>query len=166
MKDKHIQTVAPLEVSASNEVVTDQGMSDDRVQQYFDQLINAITRTDAKFKHADSAETIEACRERAEATLQLMNPQDPFEGMLTAQMAAIHNVAMSNLTFGQTIPGHMPKMRGQLLGQGRKLCKSYAELLDTLVRYRQRDQKNQSLVVGRVDVHDGGQAIVGNMNAK
>lgn len=166
MKFKHLPSVSPQEVSASNLSVTDRGMNDELLQKHFGQLIKAITRTDAKFKHADSAEKIEACRKRAEATLRLMNPQDSFEGMLIAQMVAIHNVAMSNLTYGQTTPGHMPETRGQLVGQGVKLCKSYTQLLETLMRYRQRDQKNQSLVVGRVDVHDGGQAIVGNMNAK
>lgn len=91
-----------------------------------------------------------------------MKPRDELEGMLIGQLIATHNAAMEcyrrAMLGEQTFEG-----RRENLNQANKLCRSYAALTETLDRHRGKGQ--QRIVVEHVNVHPGGQAIVGAVTA-
>lgn len=89
-----------------------------------------------------------------------VEPKDEFEGMLAAQLLASHNAAMEcyrrAMIAEQTLEG-----RKENLGQANKLSRTHATLLEALNRHRGKGQ--QKVTVEHVHVHNGGQAIVGNV---
>jgi hypothetical protein len=97
------------------------------------------------------------------ATLDLLigvDPKDELEGMLAAQLLASHNAAMEcyrrAMLSQQTFEG-----RRENLNQANKLSRTHATLLEALNRHRGKGQ--QKVTVEHVHVHEGGQAIVGNV---
>src|SRR5271166_3625269 len=87
-------------------------------------------------------------------------PKDEIEGMLAAQLIACHNASMEcyrrAMIGEQTFEG-----RRENLSQANKLSRTYATLLEALNRHRGKGQ--QKVTVEHVHVHEGGQAIVGNV---
>ncbi len=96
------------------------------------------------------------------AAMSGMKPQDEIEGMLVAQMIAMHNASMECLRRAM-ISEQSFEGRGQNLNSANKLSRSYAALLDSLSRYRGKGVSEQRVTVQHVHVSDGGQAIVGNV---
>ena len=99
-----------------------------------------------------------------QASIQLaraVKPRDPFEGMLVAQMWALHSLAMENarraLLSQQTVEG-VERCTNRVA----KLTRSYALHLETLTKYR-RGEPKQTVRVEHVNVAAGGKAIVGNV---
>ena len=90
-------------------------------------------------------------------------PRDECEGMIAAQLIACHNAAMEcyrRAMFGeQSFEG-----RREALAQAGKLSRTYATLLEALDRHRGKGQ--QKITVEHVHVHEGGQAIVGNVDSR
>jgi hypothetical protein len=89
-------------------------------------------------------------------------PRDELEGMIAAQLIACHNASMEcyrrAMLREQTFEGHREN-----LNQANKLSRTYATLLEALNRHRGKGQ--QKVTVEHVHVHEGGQAIVGNVEA-
>jgi hypothetical protein len=94
------------------------------------------------------------------AGLVSIGPSDELEGMLAAQLVACHNASMEcyrrAMIGEQTFEG-----RRENLNQANKLSRTYASLLEALNRHRGKGQ--QKVTVEHVHVHEGGQAIVGNV---
>ena len=86
-------------------------------------------------------------------------PRDPIEGLLAAQMVAVHEASMECFRRAalseQSFAG-----REMGLKYGDKLARTYAALVETLGRHRAKGQP-QVVRVERVTVQAGGQAIVG-----
>jgi hypothetical protein len=91
-----------------------------------------------------------------------IKPQDAFEGMVGAQLIACHNASMDcyrrAMLGEQTFEGWREN-----LSQANKLSRTHAVLLDTLNRHRGKGQ--QKVTVEHIHIHDGGQAIVGTVEA-
>ena len=92
------------------------------------------------------------------AAMGQMKPRDAIEGMLMAQLIAAHEAAMECYRRGM-IPDQTFEGRRENLNQANKLSRTYAALTDTLNRHRGKGQ--QRITVEHVNVHAGGQAIVG-----
>jgi hypothetical protein len=94
------------------------------------------------------------------AAMMGMKPQDELEGMLIGQLIASHNAAMEcyrrAMIGDQTFEG-----RRENLNQANKLSRTYAALTEALDRHRGKGQ--QRITVEHVNVHAGGQAIVGSV---
>lgn len=94
------------------------------------------------------------------AALIGIGPKDETEGMIAAQLLAAHNATMEcyrrAMIKEQSFEG-----RRESLNQANKLSRTYALLLDALNRHRGKGQ--QKVTVEHVHVHQGGQAIVGNV---
>src|SRR5262245_13916185 len=85
------------------------------------------------------------------------------EGMMAAQLIAAHNAAME--CYRRAMIGEQSfEGRRENLSQANKLSRTYAALLDTLNRHRGKGQ--QKVTVEHVHVHEGGQAIVGNVESR
>ena len=112
-------------------------------------------------KNAD-AEEIGRQRHAAVDVLIGINPADELEGMLAAQLIACHNASMEcyrrAMIGQQTFEG-----RRENLNQANKLSRTYGSLLKSLNRHRGKGQ--QRVTVEHVHVHEGGQAIVGNVES-
>ena len=90
-----------------------------------------------------------------------IEPKDQIESMLAAQMAAIHMAMMTmtrRLAHVETLPQQDSAERAL-----NKLARTFASQVEALKRYRTGGQ--QKVTVEHVTVNEGGQAIVGNVQA-
>lgn len=87
-------------------------------------------------------------------------PKEELESMMAAQMIAAHNASMEcyrrAMLGEQTFEG-----RRENLNQANKLSRTWATMLDALNKHRGKGQ--QKVTVEHVNVHAGGQAVVGNV---
>ena len=96
------------------------------------------------------------------AVVQGIEPRDEVEGMLAAQMAAIHIAMMSfarKLKFVETIPQQDSAERTL-----NKLARTFAAQAEALKRYRTGGE--QKVTVQHVTVNEGGQAMVGTVTTR
>jgi hypothetical protein len=92
------------------------------------------------------------------AALVGIEPRDELEGMMAAQLIAAHNASME--CFRRAMIGEQSfEGRRENLNQANKLSRTWAILLEALNRYRGKGQ--QKVTVEHVNVHAGGQAVVG-----
>lgn len=95
----------------------------------------------------------------AVAMVQGIGPRDETEAMLAAQMAAIHNATMTaarRLNNVDTIP-----QQDSASNMFNKLARTFTSQVEALKKYRSTGEQN--IRVQHVNVSDGGQAIVGNV---
>ena len=130
-------------------------MSDDWNNVVANQAVKALWHR----SNADSDEI----RVQQHATIEAlvgMAPRDEFEGMIAAQLIAAHNAAMECYRRAMLPEQPFESWREQL-NQASKLSRTHASLLEALNRHRGKGQ--QKVTVEHVHVHEGGQAIVGNV---
>ncbi len=110
-------------------------------------------------KHSDD-KAIDKLMSAVVAGLAGIAPQDELEGMFAAQLLACHFASMEcyrrAMISEQTFEG-----RRENLNQANKLSRTYATLAEALNKHRGKGQ--QTVKVEHVHVHEGGQAIVGNV---
>lgn len=95
------------------------------------------------------------------AVLQAMSafePTNELEGMIAAQATAMHFVTMDSLSRAQRTD--RADFRQQHLSAANKSGRTFAALVETLNRHRGK-VTTQRVVVENVNVHPGGQAVVG-----
>ncbi|MDY0281664.1 MAG: hypothetical protein RBR35_14020 [Salinivirgaceae bacterium] len=94
------------------------------------------------------------------AVIAGVDPKDELETMLGMQMVAVH---MATMTFTRRL-AHVETL-DQQHGSERalnKLARTFAMQLEALRRYRTGGE--QRVVVQHIDIREGGQAIVGNVD--
>jgi hypothetical protein len=124
-------------------------------------LVNQTIRT--LWVNNSDAEEISRQRHAAVDALIGISPRDELEGMIAAQLLACHNASMEcyrrAMLREQTFEG-----RRENLSHANKLSRTYATLIEALNRYRGKG--HQKVTVEHVHVHEGGQAIVGNVSTR
>jgi hypothetical protein len=95
------------------------------------------------------------------ATIKGIRPRDQVEAMLAAQMAAVH---MASMTFARRL-AHVENVGQQdsAANAFNKLTRTFAAQMAALKEFRSKGE--QKMTVQHVHVAEGGQAIVGNVNA-
>jgi hypothetical protein len=95
------------------------------------------------------------------AVVKGIEPRDQIEAMLAAQMAAVH---MASMTFARRL-AHVENIPQQDSAERafNKLTRTFAAQMSALKEYRSKGE--QKMTVQHVHVAEGGQAIVGNVNA-
>ena len=95
------------------------------------------------------------------AVIKGIEPRDEIEAMLAAQMATVH---MASMTFARRL-AHVETLQQQDSASNafNKLTRTFAAQMSALKDYRSRGE--QKMTVQHVHVAEGGQAIVGNVNA-
>ena len=91
-----------------------------------------------------------------------IGPRDGLEAMLATQMAATHVAVIRSarwLANAETIP----QVQSHYTGYN-KLTRTFAAQMETLRKYRNGGK--QTVTVQHVNVEDGGQAIVGNVDTR
>lgn len=89
-----------------------------------------------------------------------LQPANALEGMLVAQIASAHFMAMAQLGSATRAPNSTTQAMHLQLGA--KLQRLFLSQIDTLMKLR--GQQQQKVRVEHVHVHGGGQAIVGAIN--
>lgn len=96
-----------------------------------------------------------------------IKPKDTIEAMLAAQIMAIHNATMTNLTRANGLLASRSYKEIELgtkaFNVANKLARTYTMQMESLQRYRGKGQ--QKMVIEHVNVNSGGQAIIGNVEA-
>jgi hypothetical protein len=87
-----------------------------------------------------------------------IRPRDEIEGMLVTQMLAAHAASLECYRRAM-LPEQTTEARAMNLSHAGKLSRAYAQLVDTLNRHRGKG--TQKIIVERVTVESGGQAVVG-----
>jgi hypothetical protein len=134
-------------------------------------LMDALGIADYSFLHGYLDQIVKAAMigkpanpEEANAMLgaiALMRPRDEGEAMLLAQMVSTHNLAMTfarRLALVENIP-----QQDSASNALTKLTRTYAAQMAALKHYRTGGE--QRVIVQRVDVREGGQAVVGVVNS-
>lgn len=88
-----------------------------------------------------------------------LNPENPMEGMLVAQMTAAHCHCMR--MFADARKTHSPDIEAATLKIAVKLMKAFGTSMRTLEKTRRKGEQN--VKVEHVHIHQGAQAIVGNV---
>jgi hypothetical protein len=110
-----------------------------------------LTQSDGEFS--------EARLNQAFALVCGIAPQDPVEGMLAAQMAAVHT---ATLTYARHTANANTYMESELSEKAfNRLSRTFVAQMEALKKYRTGGE--QKMTVEHVHVHGGGQAIVGNV---
>jgi hypothetical protein len=94
------------------------------------------------------------------AFLACVNPKDTIEGMMAAQLFASHAAAMECYRRAM-FPDQSMEGKQMNLTLAAKLTRANAEQVAALSKYRGKGQ--QKVIVEHVHVHQGGQAIVGQV---
>jgi hypothetical protein len=96
-----------------------------------------------------------------------IKPKDTIEAMLAAQMLAMHNATMKNLTRANGLLSSRSykeiELGAKAFNVANKLARTYTMQMEALQRYRGKGQ--QKMVIEHVNVNSGGQAIIGNVEA-
>ena len=125
-------------------------------------LANQTIRTLWFFENS-RAEEIRGQRHAAVDALIGIKPGDELEGMIAGQLVAVHNAAME--CYRRAMLGKQTfERRRENLSPANKLSRTYTVLLDALNRHRGKGQ--QKVTVEHVHVHEGRQAIVGNVESR
>ena len=112
--------------------------------------------------HAEGEER-EQIIEAVVASLKGINPKDELEGMLAAQMVATHAASMECFRRAM-IEGQPCESRDANLNYASKLTRTYTTQIEALKKYRSKGE--QKMTVEHVHVHNGGQAIVGDVHQR
>jgi hypothetical protein len=95
------------------------------------------------------------------ATLHDIGPKDTIEGLLAVQMVSVHVLAMEFLARAMR-PGQSFEETDATVNRANKLLRTFTAQVESLNHHR--GKALQPMVVGNVNVADGGQAIVGSVN--
>ena len=95
------------------------------------------------------------------SVVKSVEPKDEIEALLAAQMAAVH---VAVLTFARRLGGVDTIQQQDSAEKAlNKLARTFATQVEALKRYRTGGE--QKVTVEHVHVHEGGQAIVGNIES-
>lgn len=132
-------------------------------------LMGAVGTTRASFLHGLVRQLANAASQGQQVSENDLNfmlsvvkgiePEDEVESMLAAQMAAVH---MATMTFARRLATvETIDQQDSAERAFNKLARTFAAQVEALKRYRTGGE--QKVTVEHVHVHQGGQAIVGNV---
>lgn len=140
-----------------NDITKYQKLTGTRSRELQNKLVNQALSTTPS-SEISTRKDKERAIDAALAAMAGLAPQDEAEGMLAAQMVATHNAALTCLRRGihaETVPSYEMNLK-----HAEKLMGLYARQLEALDKHRGKGQ--QKITVEHVNVHAGGQAIVGS----
>jgi hypothetical protein len=97
-------------------------------------------------------------------TMREMRPKNLIEAQLAAQMNAVHNTALAYLEKASS-PGLPFAGCDANLARATELMRLYREMSEMMLKLKGQTGQ-QKMTVKHVHVHEGGQAIVGTVNAE
>lgn len=100
----------------------------------------------------------------AQSAMKGMKPEDEIEAMLIAQIIGMHSVTMLHLR-NAMIPGQSTDTDMRYATMLNKLSRTFVALTEGLACHRGKGTSEQKIIVQHqhIDVHEGAQAIIGNV---
>jgi len=98
------------------------------------------------------------------ALMHGLKPSDETEGILIAQMAGTHNLIMEYMRRA-VVPNQFLEAGNDYTNRAYKLMDIFLRQLETLEKYRGKSSQ-QKVIVEHVHIHEGGQAVVGHIEAR
>lgn len=96
------------------------------------------------------------------AALMAFEPKDEIEGMIASQAVALHGASMECMRRAM-MPEQSFEVTSRLRKDGANLARAMTDMVEALDR--KRGKGPQVVRVERVVVHEGGQAVVGNVTS-
>ena len=125
-------------------------------------MLDAFGTTDQRFFDGLSSQLIRVGGQNFNFMLSVVSgiePRDQIEAMLAAQMAAVH---MQTMTFARRLTKADTYLESETAEMAlNRLSRTFTTQMEALNRYRGKGQ--QKMTVEHVHVHEGGQAVVGNV---
>ena len=91
-----------------------------------------------------------------------IDPQDSTELMLATQMVTVHNITMEMSYRALLTEGQTHEAVNFNVNRMTKLMRTYMAQMEALNKYRNKGK--QQITVQHVNVNDGGQAVIGDIN--
>jgi len=145
--------------SSSREIAQLMGLKDGRAGSH---LVAQIADALEPFRDSPPSRTTDVLNE-ATALLAELKPHDAYEAILISQMIAAHNQSMECLRRAN-LSEQSDYGRELNLRFGERFLRIYATQMEALSKHRRGGK--QKVIVEHVHVHEGGQAIVGNIESK
>jgi hypothetical protein len=96
--------------------------------------------------------------------MHALNPRDETEGILIAQMTGTHNLIMEFMKRA-VLSGQTAEGSNDNTSRACRLMSIFLKQLEALEKYRGK-LAQQKVLVEHVHIHEGGRAIVGNVETK
>ena len=122
--------------------------------------IMELIRISPEYSHASEERQVEIGKALIGAW-NGMQPKNSMEIMIAAQTVAMHNATMAALARATSADYH--NTQRDHLNAATKLSRCFIQLIDTMQRVRGEHAAIQKVIVEKVNVSEGGQAIVGNV---
>jgi len=116
--------------------------------------------TQLLLSYTNSVEELEFFQDGILAMHQGIEPKDTIESLLAAQMVATHNMAME-YSKRAMVSGQHPDDVNANINRVTKLMRTLTTQVEALNKYRTGGK--QTIQVQHVNVNEGGQAVVGNV---
>ncbi len=117
--------------------------------------INATANNDINAEKFD----IDKAKQKSRDALTALGVSDGLQSMLAAQMLSIHELQQRAMTYANAIDDI--ELKKYYTNATVKLANCFVQQANTLAKLQ--GVGGQKIIVERVDVHQGGQAIVGNI---
>ncbi len=125
-----------------------------------DTVLQGMLSTQLLFSYTNSTEALEVFQDGILAMHQGIRPKDTIESLLAAQMVATHNMAMEYSKRAMASGQHPDEVNANI-NRVTKLMRTFTAQVEALKKYRTGGQ--QTIQVQHINVNDGGQAVVGNI---
>ena len=114
---------------------------------------------------SSGTEDPEAITNKANASMAAIleiDPQDSTELMLATQMVTVHNLTMEMSRRALLVNDQTEDSVNFNINRTTKLMRTYMAQMEALNKYRNKGK--QQITVQHVNVNDGGQAVIGDVN--
>lgn len=125
-----------------------------------DPVLQGMLSSQLLFSYTNSTEALEFFQDGILAMHQGIEPKDTIESLLAAQMVATHNMAME-YSKRAMVSGQHPDDVNANINRVTKLMRTFTAQVEALNKYRTGGK--QTIQVQYVNVNEGGQAVVGNV---
>lgn len=139
---------------------------------FFAQMLETTGSTDPDFNErliCQVASTLQSNRNESDSNfasslMHGIHPKDETEGILIAQMVGTHNLIMDSMRRA-AIPKQHLEAGNDYINRAAKLMNIYLRQMELLLKYR-GNAHQQKMIVEHVHIHQGGQAVVGQIENK
>jgi len=125
-----------------------------------DEDLQVMLSTQLFLSYTNSTKALEFFQDGILAMHQGIGPKDTIESLLAAQMVATHNMAMA-FSKRAMLVDQTPQGVDANINRVTKLMRTYVAQVEALRKYRTGGK--QTIQVQYVNVNEGGQAVVGNI---
>ncbi|STX38813.1 hypothetical protein [Legionella feeleii] len=117
--------------------------------------INAIATNNVRSENFD----LDKARQESSEALTVLNAQNGLQAMLASQMLSVHELQQTTMAFANGCSDL--ELKKYYTNTAVKLASCFVQQAHLLAKLQ--GVGGQKIIVERVDVHQGGQAIVGNI---